>query len=186
MSSLEPFTLRPRLGLCSAQLRLGAGWCISICSLDQIFQYHCFALIASSFCYYTSRPQFCVSNGSVLFLLLYFQTTVLCFKWQMMYSGMQAALGPTQELSWVQCTSGLGWSSMSTWYPVLSLKIFARAKSRISCMVDRTACWLERWTHDQKVASSNPGKSGERIFFSRVNFVCWLLLGVCATPVLPQ
>ena len=48
------------------------------------------------------------------------------------------------------------------------------------------ACWLERWTHDRKVASSNPGRSGGRIFFSRVNFLCWLLLGVRSTPVLPQ
>ena len=34
------------------------------------------------------------------------------------------------------------------------------------------ACWLERQTHDRKVASSNPGRRGGRIFFSRVNFVC--------------
>ena len=27
-------------------------------------------------------------------------------------------------------------------------------------------CWLECWTFDQKFASSNPGRSGERIFFS--------------------
>ena len=41
-------------------------------------------------------------------------------------------------------------------------------------------------THDRKVASSNPGRSGGRIFFSRVNFVCCLLFGVRSTPVLPQ
>ena len=34
------------------------------------------------------------------------------------------------------------------------------------------ACWLERRTRDRKVASSNLGRSGGRIFFSRVNFVC--------------
>ena len=34
------------------------------------------------------------------------------------------------------------------------------------------ACWLERRTRDRKVASSNPGRSGGRVFFSRVNFVC--------------
>ena len=36
------------------------------------------------------------------------------------------------------------------------------------------ACWLERRTRDRKVASSNPGRSGGRIFFFRVNFVFWL------------
>ena len=48
------------------------------------------------------------------------------------------------------------------------------------------ACLLEHRTHDQKVPGSNPGRSGRRIFFSRVNFVCWLLFGVCSTPMLPQ
>ena len=40
------------------------------------------------------------------------------------------------------------------------------------------ACWLERRILQRKVASSNPGRSGGRIFFSSVNFVCWLLFGV--------
>ena len=40
-------------------------------------------------------------------------------------------------------------------------------------------------TRDRKVASSNLGRGGGRIF-SRVSFVCWLLLGVRSTPVLPQ
>ena len=48
------------------------------------------------------------------------------------------------------------------------------------------ACWLERRSRDRKVASSNPGRRSGRIFFSRVNFVCWLLFGVCSTPELPQ
>ena len=39
----------------------------------------------------------------------------------------------------------------------------------------RTACWLGRRTHDQKIASWNPSRSSRRIFFSRVNFVCWLI-----------
>ena len=37
------------------------------------------------------------------------------------------------------------------------------------------AQWLERQTHDRKVAGSNPHWSGRRIFFSRVNFLCSLL-----------
>ena len=48
------------------------------------------------------------------------------------------------------------------------------------------ACWLERRTRDRKVTSSNPDRSGRRIFSSRVNFVCWLFFGVRSTPVLLQ
>ena len=45
------------------------------------------------------------------------------------------------------------------------------------------ACWyVELWTRNRKVASSNPGWSGRRIFFSRVNFVCWLFFGVRSAP----
>ena len=51
---------------------------------------------------------------------------------------------------------------------------------------DGIACWLERRTRDRKVASSNPSRSSEIIFFSRVNFVCWLLFRVRSIPVLPQ
>ena len=40
------------------------------------------------------------------------------------------------------------------------------------------ACWYERRTRDRKVASSNSGRSGGRIFFSRDNFVCWLLFKI--------
>ena len=37
------------------------------------------------------------------------------------------------------------------------------------------AQWLERRTRDWKVAGLNPHRSNGRIFFSRVNFLCWLL-----------
>ena len=37
------------------------------------------------------------------------------------------------------------------------------------------AQWLERRTRDWKVAGSNPCRSGGRIFFSRVDSLCWLL-----------
>ena len=37
------------------------------------------------------------------------------------------------------------------------------------------AQWLECQTPDRKVAGSNPGRSGMRIFFSGVDFLCWLL-----------
>ena len=37
------------------------------------------------------------------------------------------------------------------------------------------AQWLEHQTRDWKVVGSNPCWSCGRIFFSRVNFLCWLL-----------
>ena len=37
------------------------------------------------------------------------------------------------------------------------------------------AQWLQRRTRDWKVAGSNPCWSGGRIFFSMVDFLCWLL-----------
>ena len=43
------------------------------------------------------------------------------------------------------------------------------------CLPEFPALLTERWTCDWKVASSNPGRSSRRIFFSRVNFVCWLI-----------
>ena len=42
---------------------------------------------------------------------------------------------------------------------------------------------LDRRTRDRKAASSNPGRNAGRIFFSGVNFVCWLLFDVRSTPV---
>ena len=37
------------------------------------------------------------------------------------------------------------------------------------------AQWLERQTSDWKVEGSNPSRSGGRIFFFMVNFLCWIL-----------
>ena len=39
----------------------------------------------------------------------------------------------------------------------------------------RIVQWFERWTHDWKVAGSNPCRNSGQIFFSRVNCLCWLL-----------
>ena len=35
--------------------------------------------------------------------------------------------------------------------------------------------WLERWSHEWKVMGLSPGRSGSRISFFRVKFLCWLL-----------
>ena len=48
------------------------------------------------------------------------------------------------------------------------------------------ACWKSAGLMIKRVVNSNPGRSGRRLFFSRVNFVCWLLFGVRSTPVLLQ
>ena len=37
------------------------------------------------------------------------------------------------------------------------------------------AQWLERRTRDWKVTGSSPCRSGGKMFFSRANFLCWLL-----------
>ena len=47
-------------------------------------------------------------------------------------------------------------------------------------------CGWSAGARDRKVASSNPGRNGGKIFVSGVNFVCWLLFGVRSTPVLPR
>ena len=44
-----------------------------------------------------------------------------------------------------------------------------------SCRGAGIAQWLEHRTRDWKVAGSNPCWNGGRIFFSRVDFLCWLL-----------
>ena len=51
--------------------------------------------------------------------------------------------------------------------------------SRVLCSImywgAGIAQWLERRTHDRKVPGSSPGRSGGRIFFPMVIFLCWLL-----------
>ena len=50
-----------------------------------------------------------------------------------------------------------------------------QGKTRNSFLVREAGivCWLERRTPDRKAASSNPGRSGGRNFFSKVNFRSW-------------
>ena len=51
-------------------------------------------------------------------------------------------------------------------------------RSWIACVIYTALlqidCGVERQTRDQKVAGLNPSRSGGRIFFSSVNFACWL------------
>ena len=48
------------------------------------------------------------------------------------------------------------------------------------------ACWLERRTRDRKVASSNPGRNGGRIFLFQSQLCVLTLIRVRSTPVLLQ
>ena len=45
---------------------------------------------------------------------------------------------------------------------------------------------IKRWTRDRKVVSLNPSRSGRKIFFSRVKFVCWISFSARSTPLLLQ
>ena len=56
----------------------------------------------------------------------------------------------------------------------------------VSLPVSGDGLLVECWTRDWKVASFRPGRSGGRIFSSRVNFLCWQSFSVCSTPMLPQ
>ena len=47
-----------------------------------------------------------------------------------------------------------------------------RGDIRYALYGTRDSFLVERRTCDRKVASSNPGRGGGRIFFSRVNFAC--------------
>ena len=53
-------------------------------------------------------------------------------------------------------------------------------------MESRDSLLSERRTLDRKASSSNPRRSGGRIFFCRINLLCSLLFDVRSTPVLPQ
>ena len=57
--------------------------------------------------------------------------------------------------------------------------LFVRIAIRDSLLIDCR-------TRDRKVASLNPGRSGGRIFFSRVSCLCSFLFGARSTPVYLQ
>ena len=71
------------------------------------------------------------------------------------------------ELNWQEATPGKRlrhWDGAHTFH---SMQVMHHWGAGI-------AQWLERRISDCKVAGSSPGRSGGRIFFSRVNFLCWL------------
>ena len=74
--------------------------------------------------------------------------------------------------------------SWSLWCSKFSVILSIR--SLIQLLTLRDSFLVEDRTRHRKVASSNPGRSCGRIFFSRVNCVCWLLFGGRFIPVLLQ
>ena len=109
--------------------------------------------------------------------------------WPLWRTGHPAAMWTTPPSVWLGDSSG---ELFATW-----VSCFLRPSSNLSIKLKKEtvycrdywtgmACWLERRTRDRKVASSNRCRSGGKMFFSRVNFLCWLLFGVRSTPVLPQ
>ena len=66
-------------------------------------------------------------------------------------------------------------------------------RETLTCLPEHPFHWgigrarlVERRTHDRKVVSSITGRSGGRMIFSRVYFLCLLLFSVGSNSVLPQ
>ena len=69
-------------------------------------------------------------------------------------------------------------SNLSSWLSMCEGVVWRNRNVQFICPADSgagIAQRLEHQTRDRKVAGSNPCRSGGRIFFSRVNFLCWLL-----------
>ena len=80
------------------------------------------------------------------------------------------------------CTAVCGDRMVSTyteWYTEWSVLILLSFPSQTGFFAGDSSAgiaqWLDRRTRDWKVVGSNPCWSGGRIFFSRVDFLCWLL-----------
>ena len=94
----------------------------------------------------------------------YYPTGWLGVKHQLTYHGVSSPWYKHQlSYRWVS----LPWYEHQLTYPWVSSPWYPWGAG--------IAQWLDRWTRDWKVAGSNPCWSGGRIFFSRVNFLCWLL-----------
>ena len=87
------------------------------------------------------------------------------------------------------------WKWWKIWYSVISVFMQEVTILHNWCKMSTgdTVCkcvslgreWcVQHWTHDQKVASSNPDRSSGRIFLARVNFVCWQF-SAGSSPLLP-
>ena len=117
----------------------------------------CFALSSLSRCHAASL--FTSDERKVWFLTCW-QTRRLCI-WRHWYR-----------------PQGTKWQHSLAWFRDYETSIFTKqdrkSGERLPCGAG-IAQWLERRTRDRKVAGSNPCWIGGSIFFSRVNFLCWLL-----------
>ena len=70
---------------------------------------------------------------------------------------------------------------------VVSFLAFSNSSSCcIFAACSRDSLLAECQNRDRKISGTNPGKNGLRVFFSRVNCLCWPLFGFRSIPVLPQ
>ena len=86
-------------------------------------------------------------------------------------SGLAAIVYDPEEegcLKWKRGFSGV-WVAGSPW------SLQQQLRPNVESEGAGIAQWLEHRTRDWKVAGSNPCRSGGRIFFSRVDILCWLL-----------
>ena len=83
------------------------------------------------------------------------------------------------QLKQIRCGLVVVWTTLQSYLLISSSEMQTAIKVVISFPVNPwgagIAQWLERRTRDWKVAGSNPCWNGGRIFFSRVDFLCWLL-----------
>ena len=78
---------------------------------------------------------------------------------------------------WLYCVKVTGKTEEHNSYSTSFFLLLNASIYFLNCtkMYHQIAQWLERRTRDWKVAGPNPCRSGGRIFFSRVDFLCWLL-----------
>ena len=69
----------------------------------------------------------------------------------------------------------------ATRIPVTANRLWEQSRGRQS----GDCSGLQRRTRDRKVSGSSPGRIGRRIFFSIVNFLCWLLYRYPSPPPPP-
>ena len=90
------------------------------------------------------------------------------YSWSLLGKSEGPAPPPSSKISW---SFDLAWNPGHRGSEVL----FNTVDYFVCSSGAGIAQWLEHRTRDWKVAGSNPCWNGGRIFFSRVDFLCWLL-----------